>query len=273
MELKVEEMQALEPIKFNYEEIKQQLSEQLKKYDDIVYTEETMNLAKTDRATLNKVKKAINDEKIRVKNYILEDYMTNFEPKCKELMEMIETVSEKIDIQVKAFEQKSKDAKLKDIMNYWIDNIGEFNDLIDFDLVFEERWLNVTYSINTIQGEINHIIEKAKMDIATIDNTVTDSNINKQVKAFYFKNINNSSALGLALNEARRIEEINQNLDTLEKKQELSNNPETEKQIIKNIPSKEGLKQLDFRVWGTKEQLIKLKNFLNENNIEYGRVE
>ena len=83
MELKVEEIKALEPIRFNYEEIKSQLQEQLKKYKGVVYTEEMIAQAKTDKATVRKVKDAINDEKKRIKNLLLADYTVNFEPKCK----------------------------------------------------------------------------------------------------------------------------------------------------------------------------------------------
>ena len=79
MELKVEEIKALEPIRFNYEEIKSQLQEQLKKYKGVVYTEEMIAQAKTDKATVRKVKDAINDEKKRIKNLLLADYTVNFE--------------------------------------------------------------------------------------------------------------------------------------------------------------------------------------------------
>ena len=280
MEIKVEEIKALEPIKFNYEEIKGQLAEQLKKYDNVVYTEETISLAKTDRATLNKVKNAINDEKKRIKNFLLEDYTANFEPKCKELMEMIEKVSDKIDVQVKGFEEKAKNEKLQEIMKYWIDNVGEFNDLIDFDIVFNQSWLNVTYSMSKVQTDINHIFEKTKMDLSTLDATVTDPTINKQVKDYYFKNINSPSILSMAIQESKRIEESNQKLDALENSQEITKSEEnvtnsspnlTENE--ENITKSEELRQLDFRVWVTVEQMAKLKAFLKDNNIKFGRVE
>ena len=32
------------------------------------------------------------------------------------------------------------------------------------------------------------------------------------------------------------------------------------------------LNPVDFRVWATREQLMRLKAFLKENNIKYGRV-
>ena len=276
MEIKVEEIKALEPIKFNYDEIKAQLSEQLKKYDNIIYTEETMNMAKTDRATLNKVKKAINDEKIRIKNIILEDYTANFEPKCKELMEMIENVSVKIDEQVKTFERLAKDEKLKEIMNYWLENVNEFADLINFDLIFEERWLNTTYTMSKIQAEITHIFEKARMDLSTLDATIKDPIINKQVKVFYFKNVNNPSVLGLSIQEATRIEDTNKKLNELEKTQDeekVTKEEENQTNNEQKNTNEEKLIQLDFRAWVTKAQMTELKAFLKEKNIKYGRVE
>ena len=273
MEIKVEEIKALQPIKFNYEEIKAQLAEQLQKYDNVAYTEETMSLAKADRATLNKVKKAINDEKIRIKNFLLEDYTANFEPKCKELMEMIENVADKIDVQVKEFEQKTKNEKLQEIMKYWIDNVGDFSDLIDFDLIFEERWLNATYSMSKVETDINHIFEKTKMDLQTLDSTITDSIINRQVKDYYFKNINNSSVLSLSMQEFNRIKDSNEKLDALENSQNVTKSEEKITESTQNLTNDENLRQLDFRVWVTAEQMAKLKAFLKDNNIKFGRVE
>ena len=70
MQLEVQEIQALEPVKFNYEDIKNWLITKTKEYKDVVYTPETITLARQDRATLNKVSSAINDEKKRIKNVL-----------------------------------------------------------------------------------------------------------------------------------------------------------------------------------------------------------
>ena len=37
--------------------------------------------------------------------------------------------------------------------------------------------------------------------------------------------------------------------------------------------SPEELIQLDFRVWGTKEQLMALRNYMKENRLKFGKVE
>lgn len=275
MELQVSEIQALEPIKFNYEDLKASLTASLEKYKNLVYTEENIKEAKADRALLNKVSTAINDEKKRIKNKLLEPYM-DFEEKCKELMAMVSEVSEGIDSQVKAFEQKTKNEKLQEIMNYWIENVAEFNDLIDFDLIFEERWLNSSYSMKKVQTDINHIFEKTKMDLSTLDSTIKDENIKKQVKDFYFNNIKSPSILSLSIQEAQRIEESNKKIETLENSQNTEQNTEKLTSCLQNISDSEAnqdLQQLDFRVWVTQRQKFALKEFLKANNIKFGRVE
>ncbi|MCI8655462.1 MAG: DUF1351 domain-containing protein [Clostridia bacterium] len=279
MELKVNEIQQLEPIKFNYEDLKANLTESLKKYKDLVYTEENIKEAKADRALLNKVSTAINDEKKRIKNILLQPYV-DFEEKCKELMGMVNEVSEGIDTQVKAFEKRQADEKLKEIMKYFIENVGIYKDLIDFDLIFEDRWLNSSYSMKKIQTDINHIFEKTKMDLGTLDTTITDADINKQVKDYYFRNINNSSVLSMSIQEAKRIETIREELHTLENPQSITkseenitNSSQNITKNVENVTESEELKQLDIRVWVTEQQKFELKEFLKNKNIKFGKVE
>ena len=112
MELKINEIQTIAPVTFNFEELKKELIEKSEHYKTAVYTEETIPVAKQDRANLNKLVKAVNDEKIRVRNKVLEPYM-EFEMQCKELMEIVKNASENIDIQIKNFEQKKLYTKRK----------------------------------------------------------------------------------------------------------------------------------------------------------------
>ena len=65
MELKVNEYQLPEQILFNYEELKAELTEKVQHYETLVYTDDQIKEAKADRATLNKLKKALSDERIR----------------------------------------------------------------------------------------------------------------------------------------------------------------------------------------------------------------
>ena len=204
MELKISDIQEIQPVSFNFEELKNELIEKSEHYKTAVYTEETIAVAKQDRANLNKLVKAVNDEKIRVKNKILEPY-TKFETQCKELMEIVKDATENIDKQIKDFEQKKRDEKLNVITSYFAEKVGIYKDLINFDLIFNERWLNVTYEMKQVQSDIDHVIAKTQNDLMTIDAIVRNEETNSQVRDFYFRNINNPSVLGASLEEAKLV--------------------------------------------------------------------
>ena len=272
MELKVSEIQQIQPVSFNFEELKQELIEKSEHYKTAIYTEETIAVAKQDRANLNKLVKAVNDEKIRVKNEIMKPYLP-FEMQCKELMEIVKSATENIDSQIKVFEQKKRDEKLSKITNYFGEKVGIYKDLINFDLIFNERWLNVTYELKQVRADIDHIITKTKNDLMTIDSIVKNEETNSQVRDFYFRNISNPSVLGASLEEAKRIEATKVNLAEMKKQQEES---EKAKQTI--IPKQEQTEQpakvyeLCFRTYMTKEQMLKLKEFFNNNKIKYEKI-
>jgi len=273
MELKVEEIKALEPIKFNYEEIKGQLEEQLKKYKGVVYTEEVIAQAKTDKATINKVKTAINDEKKRIKNLLLADYTVNFEPKCKELMEMLESVYSEIDTQVKAFEEKEKmDKKLK-IADMWINLAGKYAQIVDFDIIFQEQWLNKTYSMTKVEEDLKTIITKVGIDIQTINQRVTDKEINELVTAFYLEHLDKpETALTLALAEEYSIKERRARISSFANStQNVTKSEENPTETSKNL-TVDGLEIIDFRVFVNVEQKRALWNCLKENNIQFKPV-
>lgn len=275
MELQVQEIQALEPVKFNYEELKASLSEKVENYKNLVYTDENIKLAKTDRANLNKLSKAINDEKIRVKNLLLEPY-TTFENQCKDLIAIVDEAVKNVDSQIKAYEQNIKDEKLKEIMNFFIENVGEYEQLIDFDKIYNEKWLNATYKMDQIQKDLLHIFAKTKTDLSVIDTQFTDENINKQVKMSYFNNIADVNVLTLAILDGNKIIENNKKIEELQQKEENSQNVTKSTENITNCPQNvtesEELQQLDFRVFVTQRQKFALKEFLKTNNIKFGPI-
>ena len=267
MELQVSEIKALQPITFNYEELKAQLVEKIDTYKNMVYSEENIALAKKDRATLNKLSKAFADERKRIKNQLLEPF-NDFESKCKELEAIVDEASKNIDVQVKAFEEKEEGAKLQEIVEYFVTVVGEYSELLDFDIIFNDRWLNKTYGIEKVKQDIDHIIAKAKADISCIDGQIEDTEIRKQVKAFYFKNINDPTVLSLSLLEGTRIKETNQKITDLE-------NKKTEATPVKTETENEQkyIAILNFKAYiKTEEQLNNLKKCLVENNIKFERI-
>lgn len=265
MELKISEIQSLAPVLItNYEELKRQLVEKVDTYKNMVYSDENIKQAKADRAALNKLSKAIGDERKRVKDLLLDPYK-DFETKCKELETIVDEASKNIDVQVKAFEEKEDNEKLGKIVAYFATVVGEYNELLDFDLIFDKRWLNKTYSMSNIEADITHIMQKTKMDMETINGQISDDVIRNQVIGFYFKNINNPSILSLALQEGKKIEETNKQISNLEQanKEEVPKEEYTEQYIA----------ILQFRAYiKTKEQLDNLKKCLVENKVKFERI-
>lgn len=276
MELKTEDIKALEPVKFNYEELKKELTEKVENYKNLVYTEENINMAKKDCANLNKLKKAINDEKIRVKNTLLAPY-TDFESKCKELIEIVDVSVENVDRQVKAFEDEEKRAKREEIQKYFNEHVGHFKDVIIFENVFEDRWLNKTTAMKTVQADIEHIFSRASSDLITIESTVPDKEIQKQCIAFYFKNITNPSILGTTIQKARELIEEQKKIEELkqaEGTEKTENGTKSTKNGTEN--TKNGTeKKITIAFLAqemTMEQVQALKKCLKDNNIKYRPV-
>lgn len=110
MELKIispQENGFVEEIKWNNEELKAEIAAKMKDYRGLVFTEESIADAKKDRANLNKLKSAFEDERKRVKKLCMEPY-NKFEQQVKEVTALIEEPIRLIDSQIKEVEQRKK---------------------------------------------------------------------------------------------------------------------------------------------------------------------
>ena len=162
LEVRVDQQIGL--LNWNFEELNRQLDIQLAKYDGLTFTESEMTQAKKVRANLNKVAKVINDRKIEVKKQFCEPY-DRFADQAKVLVGKIQTVSGKIDQQVKDFEQKQKAEKKEQIRSYW-EQIGIPQ--IDLGQIWDEKWLNASVKIDTVRTTIDRIKDGIQNDLAAI---------------------------------------------------------------------------------------------------------
>lgn len=261
-ELKINEMQELKPIKFNYEEIKQELALQLQKYKNIVFEESDIQEAKKTRADLNRLKKQVKDKKIEVKNEFIKPY-TNFETKIKEIISMIDEPCLEIDKQIKAFEEKQKELKKQEILKIYEENIKDLKEMLSLQKIWNEKWLNAAYKIRDIELEILGIINKVKTDIKVIEDMNSEFEI--QLKDKYLMTLELTSVI----QEKTRLEKLKEISES--KKQEEVKIPKQEvktenafDEIIKNAKMK--LKLTLEITELQKQQLIK---WLEQNNISY----
>ena len=118
MELKVNEYQLPEQILFNYEELKAELTEKVQHYETLVYTDDQIKEAKADRATLNKLKKALSDERIRREREYMQPF-NEFKSRINEIISIIDKPVAVIDKQIKEYEDTKKQEKLEEIKKLW----------------------------------------------------------------------------------------------------------------------------------------------------------
>lgn len=184
--------QFVKTIDFNFDELKQEITSALAKYQGLVYSDESIKDAKSDRALLNKFKEALESKRKDVKKQCLAPYEA-FEKKIKELTALVEAPIFAIDGQVKGYEQSKKDEKKAEITEYYDAHIGDLAALLPLERIFSDKWLNATVKINAAQDEIDALITRTASDLQTIADLKSEFEI--QIKDVYLRTLNLSTAL------------------------------------------------------------------------------
>lgn len=166
-ELQVKVQNQLGSIEFNFEELKNNLTNMMSAYEGAEFTEETSNIAKKESATLKKIKKALSDRRIEIKKEYMKPY-DDFEVKVKELTALIDKPIELIDTQVKAFDEKKKAEKKERIQGLYNELIGELEEYLPLSKIYDSKWENVSTTMKSIQEEIETVISSTEMAISTI---------------------------------------------------------------------------------------------------------
>ena len=200
-------------ITWNKDDIKKAVEEKVKGYKGLVYTEETLSQAKNDRAELNNLKKALIDRRRKVKNLILEPYDV-FESEVNEVVELIDTQAKEIDATIKSYEEEEKIQKKKVIKEYYDSIIGDLKDILPFEELFLDKYLNKTVSKKRIKEEISSKIDTVSKDLECIDTETSKYKIN--AKDVYLKTYD----LKKALNEITRLEELDRRMEARVKAEE-----------------------------------------------------
>lgn len=278
----------------NYDFVKQQVLDFVEKYNNVIVSEEAVDSAKRDRATLNNVAKALNSKRIDIEKKFKEQFEP-FKAQVNSLIEPIEKASKNIDIQIKGFEEREKEQKYNSIKEYFESVIGDLKDIVKFEMIYDIKWLNKNPTIKNIQETINQMIKHIQTDFEIL---------NKEEKATYLKDfyLNNKFDLSLTMQEKARIEEREKQLKELEEKKvkeqqeqmqklaeqfnqqsieekyDIESQPQKQEEEIKQGQQEEEkqeqqkLYKCSFEVVDTKEKLQLLKDFLINNNINYKRL-
>lgn len=278
-------------LRFNYDELKAVLQENLAQYKTQIVTPDTISDARADRAKLNKLKDGISSYRISVKKQLMEQYDTDFKPKCDELVAMVDEASSNIGGQIKAFEDAEKQEKFAKLRADYDNHANEeIQTYCPWERIFNEKWGNKGYDLEKCREEIGEAIAGTVNDLETIRST------GGQDVPYLLDVYKQTRDLGAVMRKASELkarreaeEKRKAELDAALRAAKENKAPRVfdaadpdafAKAKPGDVISFDGAAKsaedeivtVDFRVECSKRQLASLKGFLRANGIKYGRV-
>ena len=275
MELKITELQLPGKISFNYEDLKRELSEKVKVYESLVYGDDQIQAAKADRAALNRLRKALNDERIRQEKEFLQPF-NEFKAQIKELCGIIDTATASVDKQVKEFEDQKKAEKLNAIEEYWYSVLAadKIPAAVSFRMIFESRWLNASVSMKSIQEAIDGKVEQIRKDLDVVDSLPFYT---FEARECYMDTLD----LARAVSEAHRLQEQADKKAAWEaeqQKRKAEASAVKPVQVMTNINDPDDIENITSRQWVSFQALLStdeakaLGAWLRANGIKYKAI-
>lgn len=247
----------------NLEQLKAELVPVLEKYNNLVVTEESRTAAKSDKANLNKLKKAITEQRISIKKQYLEPY-TLLENQCKEVIALIDEPLQAIDRQLKAFDDKEKyDKKLKLKTAFYQ---MKHHSWINFEDVLPEKWANKTEKTEKLISEIQTVVDRINAEYDEITEMYTDSPLLTAIQERYRTSGNKAETLAYAVTLERNQRESNVNTTI---SNSVSGDIITPATVQTAVKSDSAMISGTFKVTCTEAQLIALRDFMKAEAIEF----
>lgn len=279
-------------IQANFDECKAWLDENLAPYRTMVVTEDGIASAKSYRATIRKVAARIDECRKMAKEAAMQSYKP-FEEKCKALTALCDESAANLDGQIKAFDEAKKAEKGERLRAFFNQSIGEMNDFLTFDAVYNPRWLNATYSEEQARKDIICEIAKCANAVESLralhsefETTLLDEFRRTHDLAACLKRNENLMRLK-EIEETRKRMRREQEQDAVNKvtaaraaeasapQQVAPPKPEEPIEAVHPAKAAEPPQTLElvFYVRGTMEQLNGLKQYMKDHDIQFGRVD
>ena len=258
------------PLEFNFEELKSELTEKIHLYETMVYTDSQIKEAKTDRANLNKLKDALNSERIRREKEYMEPFK-EFKDKINELIGIISKPISIIDEQIKAADQKKKEEKREEIKALF--NETGFPDYYPFEKAFNEAWLNTSCSMTRVKEDLKTLLMKNDKAVETI-NALPEYSF--EALEIYKKTLDLSDAItkstemGRIAKAKKEAEEAAARTAELERvaKQQIKAEEKPVETVEENPEPTPGT-WVKFEAFLTKTTVEKLSQYMKENGIAF----
>lgn len=267
--------------------LQQYVEGMIQKYDGLVFTDEEIPEAKKRMADLNRLKKNIEDKRKEIKKEIAEPYM-QFEAQIKPIVQRIDEVRGKIDVQVKDYERIRDEKKQKEIQDWWAANGTKG---VSIQLVWDPRYLNVTFTMDQVIQDLKAKKEKNTENLALICNMAKDNPVQAD---FMIEDFTKHLSVQQALENWQKLEDARIRAEQIKAEREAARiaaeqaraaesakDPEPAPAIQPERPAPQPRQpsrhwSITFRVEGSHEDMVALGNYMNSlkpNGFKYYVIE
>ena len=181
-------------------ELKRELVERTEIYKTLVYTDDQIKEARSERASMNKLKDALNSERIRQQKIYMKPF-EDFKAKVDDLIATINSASSLIDKQIKEYEENEKKAK-EEAIQALFETIGA-QPFVTLSRVWNPKWLNKSYTMKQIEQDMKDFTYRVSQELMTLTSVPE-----KEVAIEYYKKTLNLNDAIHAAQEHTRIEQL-----------------------------------------------------------------
>lgn len=294
--------QTLGTLKTNAEQIRDFVKDVAGRYRAENYSEDTVDTAKADKTKLNKAKKALNDERIRLEKAFNAPF-EEFKAVVKEAVGYIDEAVGRIDTVIKDVDEKARREKREQCEKV-AEKCGLEEAGIRLDLIWNDKWLNKSTSLKAVEKEIRERIDGIKRDLETLRSFPEDYDV---LVIRYKENYDLNATVAYAnqlkeQREARKSEGQAGRESTASDAGQAKHEEPARQESQKTTQEKEGqhisAEEMDaadafaaalgqgteamptepmytrgFKVTGTKSQLTEIAEFMKSNGIHFESIE
>ena len=164
-ELQLMNFEQTEITAWDFVTLKKELARSLSVYKTTVYTDDTIKLAKDDKAKLSKAKDFVEKQRKAFKAKCMEPYNA-LEPQIKEVIAMIEEQRAAIDEVIKDYTERKKAEKEVEVKAFYEKKSHDLGKLAVplYEKILDQKWLTA-YSGKKYQSEMQSKINDVLADV------------------------------------------------------------------------------------------------------------
>ena len=277
----------------NAKQIRELVKNALPQYDISNYSTDDIGKAKEDKALLNKAAKTLNDKRIEFEREFMAPF-GEFKSIVAETVVLIKEAVGKIDTVIKEDEERSK-AEKREAVEKLAEQCGVEEAGIKRDRIWNDKWLNKSTSMKSIETEIRQRMQGIASDLETLKTFAEDydvlvvrykENLNLQETVRYANQLKEQREAAKAKEEAKAQEQQKEQqaeAPAEQKQPEQTSNhgmDDAERDAAdafadilgqgdEKPEQKPAVVRYTYEVSGTEEQMTALESYLTSHGIEF----